>query len=247
MLFIFNWESVIPICAIVTIISECFILPIMQGKINISSRAIFLDKIQPWSSFSSLPALINSLSLVASVPYPHPTPTPMNSSNKKPLHENKIPSKLLTREAISELSNPSFRVYYGKASGSVPFLWESQPGTPKHPSTTTASTKDQHVFPPLTPPPSYFSYSESSSKKKTKSHNLLHIILPKLNLRRLNSSYRSWSSSSCSSSEPSSPAVGQKAWQRRVVTARLSSPKTHFFSNKEEGLHAFMPCFGARR
>lgn len=168
----------------------------------------------------------------------------MSSAKKNPLMEYQIPSKLLTRE--TSLSNPSFRVYYGKATGSVPFLWESQPGTPKHPTITTPCSNDKYAFPPLTPPPSYYS---ESIKKKTKSRNLLHIILPKLILRRSNLSYRS-SSSSCSSSEPSSPVVGQEARQRHAP-AGLSSPNTHFFSYKkgeedEERSHTLMLCLGAR-
>ncbi|KAM0852209.1 hypothetical protein ACQ4PT_051910 [Festuca glaucescens] len=68
-------------------------------------------------------------------------------------------SRLLAPDA--SLSNPSFRNYYGVASaGSVPFLWESAPGTPKK----GISSAD---LPPLTPPPSYYSKtSKSMSSKK---------------------------------------------------------------------------------
>ncbi|CAI9302588.1 unnamed protein product [Lactuca saligna] len=53
----------------------------------------------------------------------------------------------------------SFRVlYYGDASaGSVPFMWESHPGTPKHPT-----TDDQSSLPPLAPPPA-LRYNSSAS------------------------------------------------------------------------------------
>lgn len=62
---------------------------------------------------------------------------------------------------------PSFRIYYyDGAAGSVPFEWESHPGTPKHPSS------ELPPLPPLTPPPSHFSFSgdqiRSGSKKSTK-------------------------------------------------------------------------------
>ncbi|KAJ4789303.1 hypothetical protein LUZ62_040549 [Rhynchospora pubera] len=172
------------------------------------------------------------------------------NSNKKTHQEIKIPpSKFLTKEP--SFSNPSFRVYYGKATGSVPFVWESQPGTPKHPTSTTPKSNDQYSLPPLSPPPSYYYYPESG-KKKTKSHNLLHIILPKITLRRSDVSNRSSSSSSCSSSEPSSPAVVQKDQYRHAATARLSSPKTHLLSYKDgeeedEGPHTLTLCFGGRR
>nr|XP_020186033.1 protein prickle [Aegilops tauschii subsp. strangulata] len=42
----------------------------------------------------------------------------------------KLYSRMLSKDVA--IAVPSFRVYYGVASaGSVPFLWESQPGTPK--------------------------------------------------------------------------------------------------------------------
>ncbi|GJN37386.1 hypothetical protein PR202_gb26332 [Eleusine coracana subsp. coracana] len=67
----------------------------------------------------------------------------------KPQGSSKVFSKLFSRE--SSAAAPSFRVYYGVASaGSVPFLWESQPGTPKNDAVSAAT------LPPLTPPPSYY-------------------------------------------------------------------------------------------
>ncbi|EEC70004.1 hypothetical protein OsI_00543 [Oryza sativa Indica Group] len=52
---------------------------------------------------------------------------------------SKVFSKLLSRESAA--AAPSFRVYYGVASaGSVPFLWESQPGTPKNAMSTQSPT-----------------------------------------------------------------------------------------------------------
>ena len=55
-------------------------------------------------------------------------------------------SRLLSKE--NSVANPSFRVYYGGNSGAIPFMWESQPGTPKH-------TFSEASIPPLAPPPSY--------------------------------------------------------------------------------------------
>ncbi|XP_073128771.1 uncharacterized protein [Henckelia pumila] len=43
----------------------------------------------------------------------------------------------------------SFRVLYYGGAGSVPFTWESRPGTPKQ------TSDDRPRAPPLTPPPSY--------------------------------------------------------------------------------------------
>ncbi|KAK3140626.1 hypothetical protein QOZ80_5AG0403490 [Eleusine coracana subsp. coracana] len=65
---------------------------------------------------------------------------------------SKLHAKLLSKEAAAQLAVPSFRVYYSVASaGAVPFLWESQPGTPKNDSSSAAA-----LTPPLTPPPSYY-------------------------------------------------------------------------------------------
>ncbi|NP_001143000.2 hypothetical protein Zm00014a_028330 [Zea mays] len=143
--------------------------------------------------------------------------------------ESKVFSKLFTRE--SSAAAPSFRVYYGVASaGSVPFLWESQPGTPKNDAVSTAT------LPPLTPPPSYYtarrqqhaaaarshhrrtmsSSSSSSSaaggtgrnKKKLLSAKhytrIFSAILPKMILHRWSSATSSPSASSSSSSSSSS-------------------------------------------
>ncbi|KAG6402054.1 hypothetical protein SASPL_138924 [Salvia splendens] len=54
-------------------------------------------------------------------------------------------------------------LYYGGAAGSVPFLWESQPGTPKH-------KLSDGPLPPLTPPPQYRSRNLASSPSLKKKH-----------------------------------------------------------------------------
>ncbi|CAL9096460.1 unnamed protein product [Musa textilis] len=83
--------------------------------------------------------------------------------------DDKFYCRLLSKE--SSLTQPSFRVYYGVASGAVPFLWESQPGTPKH---TASSTN----LPPLTPPPSYYCSTKNQSCRKSPKSNLIQIMLP---------------------------------------------------------------------
>ncbi|OEL30276.1 hypothetical protein BAE44_0008709 [Dichanthelium oligosanthes] len=131
---------------------------------------------------------------------------------------SKVFSRLFTRE--SSVAAPSFRVYYGVASaGSVPFMWESQPGTPKNDAISTAT------LPPLTPPPSYYTArqqqathshrhhkSKSSAAAATSATGKKHskqyisifgaIRLPKIILHRRSrsSSSSSPSASSCSSS-----------------------------------------------
>ncbi|KAJ8898881.1 hypothetical protein K2173_008190 [Erythroxylum novogranatense] len=62
---------------------------------------------------------------------------------------DKFFSRILSKE--NSLANPSSRVYYGGVSGSVPFVWESEPGTPKYHKFC------ENSIPPLTPPPSFYS------------------------------------------------------------------------------------------
>lgn len=70
--------------------------------------------------------------------------------------DDKFFTRLLSKE--TSMANSSSRLlYYGGASGTVPFIWESQPGTPKH-------TLSQTSMPPLTPPPSYREDSGNKSK-----------------------------------------------------------------------------------
>ncbi|KAH7514731.1 uncharacterized protein LOC107431279 [Ziziphus jujuba] len=88
--------------------------------------------------------------------------------------DDKFFSRLLSKE--SSIANPSLRVYYGGLPGAVPFLWESQPGTPKYKFC-------DDTLPPLTPPPSY--YTNSNKKKpanKTSRSNLLHTLFTKKNV-----------------------------------------------------------------
>ncbi|XP_071734383.1 uncharacterized protein [Rutidosis leptorrhynchoides] len=99
--------------------------------------------------------------------------------------------KLQQENGIGE----SFRVlYYGKAS-SVPFMWESQPGTPKHVLT-------ESCLPPLTPPPSY----NQSNQKYNSSRDISNYSRKPGSLRDffLASSRKTSSFSSCSVSSSSS-------------------------------------------
>jgi hypothetical protein len=62
--------------------------------------------------------------------------------------DGKFYERLLTKES-SGTGNLSFR-YYWAEPGSVPFVWETQPGTPRDVAATAAG-----AVPAITPPPSY--------------------------------------------------------------------------------------------
>ena len=103
----------------------------------------------------------------------------------------------------SSAPSPSFRVYYAVAPASVPFCWESCPGTPKNAIPTA-------TLPPLTPPPSYqYRKSGNSSAiaaKRLPSSGILASILPKrfsLCSKPLVPASPSVSSSSSTSTDPS--------------------------------------------
>ncbi|KAE8718277.1 Aspartate aminotransferase isoform 1 [Hibiscus syriacus] len=86
--------------------------------------------------------------------------------------DDKFFSRLLSKE--TSVTNPSFRVYYGGLSGAVPFMWESQPGTPKYTFSDTS-------IPPLTPPPSFYSKSGTKPIKNKRSRSsLLQALFPKM-------------------------------------------------------------------
>lgn len=108
--------------------------------------------------------------------------------------DDKFFSKLLSKE--SSVTNQSFRV-----AVAVPFVWESQPGTPKY-------TFSEETLPPLTPPPSYHSNTTNNNafkrQEKRSRSNLLLALLSKLNLKKSKTTLSSSSSpSSLSSSYPS--------------------------------------------
>ncbi|TQD86001.1 hypothetical protein C1H46_028436 [Malus baccata] len=86
---------------------------------------------------------------------------------------NHFSSKKVTKE--SSVANASCRVYYGEA-GAIPFMWESQPGTPKHKFSESS-------LPPLTPPPSYSTTSPSKKhiqQNPSSKAKFLGTIFPRL-------------------------------------------------------------------
>lgn len=81
------------------------------------------------------------------------TPPSKPQSPLRITHDGGFYARLLTKE--SSLANPSFR-YYGAGPGAVPFVWESQPGTPKDAySSSSRMLAAGAAAPAITPPPSY--------------------------------------------------------------------------------------------
>lgn len=109
--------------------------------------------------------------------------------------EDKLFSRILSKESSSG-GNSSYRVlYYGGAAGAVPFMWEIQPGTPK------LTFSDTPLTPPLTPPPSHHTSNPSKSHHTSlnRKPRFLFAGFPRLALRKGLIVSQS-SSSSCSSS-----------------------------------------------
>uniref|UniRef100_A0A0E0E996 Uncharacterized protein n=1 Tax=Oryza meridionalis TaxID=40149 RepID=A0A0E0E996_9ORYZ len=141
----------------------------------------------------------------------------------------------------------SFRVYYSLgAAGTVPFVWESKPGTPKSTVVPASAADGGYAMPPISPPPSY-SYQWSSC-------NSDHQPKAKKCRRRLSTSSCSWASSGGWMSWLTSfrrrqrwlpPSPGKTTYRRRwlgqdggvavddVVVVRRSPPRRA------------VPCFGA--
>ncbi|KAM0948074.1 hypothetical protein DsansV1_C07g0074471 [Dioscorea sansibarensis] len=154
--------------------------------------------------------------------------------------DNKFFTKLLSRE--SSLANPSFRVYYGVASGAVPFMWESQPGTPKN-------TMHTPTLPPLTPPPSYHSnlHNKKTTKKNSKGHsNLINTIFPRLALKDKTQPSSPASSSLSSSSSSFNSSVKYRR-RRRSLSTRLSFSSGGDDEDSNDGRSPTSTlCFGMR-
>lgn len=129
--------------------------------------------------------------------------------------DDKFLSRLLSKE--SSASNPSFRVYYGGTPSSVPFMWETRPGTPKHPHFNDS-------LPPLTPPPSYYSSSkkyDTFPQKKCSRSDLLRVLFFKTSLKKpKNAADSACSLRSLSSSSSNSSVFAPMAPTRRWFSSR---------------------------
>ncbi|RCV35870.1 hypothetical protein SETIT_7G274400v2 [Setaria italica] len=143
---------------------------------------------------------------------------------------SKLHSKMLSKEAAAQLAVPSFRVYYSVASaGAVPFLWESQPGTPKNDSPSASA------LPPLTPPPSYYSADRGGAggRSRKRRPGLIGAILPRIAFLRRpgrTAPCSSWSSSSWSSSSSNTSSMSPVFTVQSSPAARGSRGHRRAFS-----------------
>ncbi|ESW13701.1 hypothetical protein PHAVU_008G218400 [Phaseolus vulgaris] len=152
-------------------------------------------------------------------------------------------SRLMSKETSK--ANSSSRVfYYGETSIAVPFTWEAQPGTPKHPSSVTS-------LPPLTPPPSYYSNSKSSNKRRNSKANIFSCILPRFMTgsrkdhgspasSRSSSSSSSWSLVHPSHSYSTRDTADQGTLSfSRPTTSTVRTFLKHKASNRFRGCYSF--------
>ncbi|CAI9091834.1 OLC1v1021927C1 [Oldenlandia corymbosa var. corymbosa] len=164
--------------------------------------------------------------------------------------DDKFFSRLLSKESSKGggAGEASFRVlYYGGAAGSIPFMWESQPGTPKHPSLDNS-------VPPLTPPPSY--QLSPRTMKNMRSHSkpnfLGSLFSRKCTRKTANDKMGSFSSSSSlsySSSSQSMPSTPMnKSGSRKKNGLTRSTSAVQFQIDDEDEQNEVSPtstlCFG---
>ncbi|XP_052175328.1 uncharacterized protein LOC127790064 [Diospyros lotus] len=166
---------------------------------------------------------------------------PRKSFNVK--QDSRCSARGLSRKM--SFSSSSSEVYYARAPVAVPFVWESQPGTPK------AKFHD-NPLPPLTPPPSFHCNSMNKPTKIRQSKpKFLQTVLPKLSPRKTihQPSPGSSLSSSRSRSAPSSPLTPSRIntqWK-----SQTSSPWSSYDSRIDEEDECRSPvstlCFGIGR
>ncbi|KAF8094061.1 hypothetical protein N665_0371s0040 [Sinapis alba] len=130
--------------------------------------------------------------------------------------------------------------YYGGSSAAVPFKWESQPGTPIR-LFKRSSGSDSHfnspVSAPLTPPPSYFNASPSSSTKPKRANVHSGSLVNKNRSLPSSPAASSSSSSSSTSSVPSSPLRTSDSYGRNSRRSMLYG--TRHYNAKSSG------CYGS--
>lgn len=142
--------------------------------------------------------------------------------------DDKFFSRLLSKEN-SNKGESSFRFYYyggSSSSSSIPFHWESEPGTPKHNFTNSTL-----LNPPLTPPPSYNNSNNNKNQSINSHFNSLQKLQPnKPKFYHSIFSKRITSSPSIASPSPSSSRSSSFSMSSMPLFA-YSSNLTKFQSN----------------
>lgn len=139
-------------------------------------------------------------------------------SHQNPLYEIKPEDKFFTKLVSKETSiaNPSFR---SGVSVAVPFVWETQPGTPRH-----KLFPDPHSLPPtLTPPPSYYFTPTPNHENLTKKHSkskLLNFLLLRIIHFKKGTQVAMSPSSPSSSSSLSSYSSGNSSVPSKISRGR---------------------------
>ncbi|KAJ0262425.1 Uncharacterized protein HA466_0053590 [Hirschfeldia incana] len=129
--------------------------------------------------------------------------------------------------------NASSRIYY-YGGASVPFLWETRPGTPKH-----ALFSESFRLPPLTPPPSY--YSSSGNKLSEVRPKQTRFVKTFFNGKHHETRPTfSWSSTTSSSSSSSSLSPRSKI-VHRAKTCYLSCSRSYVKDDDEEEIGLSSP------
>lgn len=131
-------------------------------------------------------------------------------------------SKIIVKET-SQVNSSSRIYYYGGAS--VPFLWETRPGTPKH-----DLFSESFRLPPLTPPPSYYSSSsgKQQSKVRTKQSRFVKTLFNgKQHVSRPSISWSSTTSSSSSSTSSFSSSSPPSKTEHRAKKCYLSCSRSY--------------------
>lgn len=161
--------------------------------------------------------------------------------------------------ATRQLSNiSSNEAYHVVKSASVPFVWESQPGTPKVRS-------QENSLPPLTPPPTYYQNATKKTTIKAKKNynpqkkaSFLQTIFPKRSTARKGNcvpdppaagpqSFMSYYSSSSSSSSLSSSSLRPTSYSvpsSPVVRSRIKGDEDEDLYDVASSNYV---CFGNAR
>ena len=135
-------------------------------------------------------------------------------------------SKVIVKE--SSQVNASSRIYY-YGGASVPFLWETRPGTPKHPLFS-----ESFRLPPLTPPPSYYSSSYGNKLSKVRQKQTRFVKAFFNGKHHVSRPSFSWSSSSSSSSSSSASSSPRSRIVHRAKTCYLSCSRSYVKNDDEE-------------